>query len=62
MRISKGTGAGGSDQLILPEGAFLGVWDSGPVYDIVSVSETQLVVRSKIINADGWFELTFVKI
>jgi hypothetical protein len=59
--ISKGTGNGGSDQLILPEGAFLGVWDSGPVYDIVSVSETQLVVRSPIINTAGWFELTFVK-
>ena len=60
--ISKGTGVNGADQLTLPAGAFLGVWDSGPVYDIVSVTETQLVVRSKIINTDGWFELTFVKI
>jgi len=59
--ISKGSGEGGSDQLILPEGAFLGVWDSGPVYDIVSVSETQLVVRSQIVDTAGWFELTFVK-
>lgn len=60
--ISKGTGQGGADQLILPDGAFLGVLDSGPVYDIVSVTADQLVVRSKIINSDGWFELTFVKI
>lgn len=60
--ISKGTGVNGADQVILPDGAFLGVWDSGPIYDIVTLTETQLVVRSKILNSDGWFELTFVKI
>lgn len=60
--ISKGTGVNGVDQIILPEGAFLGVWDSGPVYDIITLTENQLVVRSKILNTDGWFELTFVKI
>jgi len=57
--ISKATGQNGLDQIILPDGAFLGVWDSGPVYDIVTLSETQLVVRSPIIGAAGWFELTF---
>ena len=59
--ISKGTGQGGADQIILPDGAFMGVWDSGPVYDIVSLTADKLVVRSKIINVDGWFELTFVR-
>ncbi len=59
--ISKGTGQNGADQIILPAGAFLGVWDSGPVYDIASLTENQLVVRSRIVNTDGWFELTFVK-
>ncbi|MBU6340576.1 MAG: hypothetical protein KGS48_03685 [Bacteroidetes bacterium] len=59
--LSKGTGAGGLDQILLPNGAFLGVMDSGPNYDIVSMTETTLVVRSKIINSTGWFELTFVK-
>lgn len=57
--ISKGTGQNGTDQIILPTGAFLGVLDSGPVYDIISLSATKLVLRSKIVNTDGWFELTF---
>ena len=59
--ISKGTGQNGADQIVLPTGAFLGVWDSGPVYDIITLSNDQLVVRSKIVNVNGWFELTFVK-
>lgn len=59
--ISKGTGQNGADQIVLPTGAFMGVWDSGPVYDIVSLTVDQLVVRSKIVNVDGWFELTFVR-
>lgn len=59
--ISKGTGQNGADQIILPTGAFLGVWDSGPVYDIATLTANKLVVRSKIVNTDGWFELTFVK-
>jgi hypothetical protein len=59
--ISEGTGANGEDQIILPNGAFLGVWDSGPVYDIVEVTETTLIVRSLISGGAGWFELTFEK-
>lgn len=59
--ISKGTGTNGADQIVLPDGAFLGVWDSGPVYDILSLTADQLVVQSKIVNTDGWFQLTFVK-
>jgi PKD repeat protein len=63
---SPGTGAGGNDQIILPVGSFMGVRDAGNVLDIVSISETQLVVQAPIVNADGtlnsnngWFELYF---
>ncbi|NRB48369.1 MAG: hypothetical protein HRU41_11905 [Saprospiraceae bacterium] len=55
-----GAGENGEIRIQLPEGAFMGVWDSGPAYDIVSLSEETLVVRSKIVGVDGWFELTFV--
>ena len=65
--LSKGTGDGGSDQIILPAGTFIGTWDSGSVYDIASLTETELVLRSPIRNQDGtpaqgWFEFTLVKI
>jgi hypothetical protein len=65
--ITKGTGDGGKDQIILPVGAFIGTWDSGPVYDIATLTETELVLRSPIKNQDGtpgtgWFEFTLVKI
>ncbi|MBC7775174.1 MAG: hypothetical protein H7246_07015 [Phycisphaerae bacterium] len=65
--ISKGSGDGGKDQIVLPAGAFIGTWDSGPVYDIVSLTETEMVLRSPIRKqdgtpADGWFEFTLVKI
>jgi len=65
--ISKGTGDGGLDQIILPAGTFIGTWDSGSVYDIASLTETELVLRSPIRNQDGtpaqgWFEFTLVKI
>lgn len=65
--FSPGTGDGGKDQIILAPGLFMGVRDSGPTLDIVSISETQLVVRAPIVNIDGtlnsnngWFELYFV--
>ncbi len=65
--ISKGTGDGGLDQIILPMGAFIGTWDSGPVYDIATLTETELVLRSPIKNQNGtpgtgWFEFTLLKI
>ncbi|MFN0033941.1 MAG: hypothetical protein ACKVUS_02670 [Saprospiraceae bacterium] len=65
--LLKGTGDGGKDQIVLPDGAFIGTWDSGPVYDIVSLTETELVLRSPLRKqdgtpADGWFEFTLVKI
>jgi len=64
--ISKGTGDGGSDQIVLPPGTFIGTWDSGPVYDIATLTETQLVLRSPIrdqngVPTAGWFEFTLLK-
>jgi hypothetical protein len=64
--LLKGTGDGGKDQIVLPTGMFIGTWDSGPVYDIASLTETELVVRSLISKKDGtpaggWFEFTLVK-
>lgn len=65
--FSEGTGTGGNDQIILPVGLFLGVRDASNVYDIVTISETELVVQAPIVNEDGtpnsnngWFELYFV--
>lgn len=58
---SVGTGVGGLDQIILPDGSFMGVWDSGPKYDLVNLTEAEMVVRSKVVGNAGWFELTFVK-
>jgi PKD repeat protein len=66
---SPGTGQGGVDQIILPVGLFMGVRDASNVLDIISISETELVVRAPIVNEDGtpnnnggWFELYFVAI
>jgi PKD repeat protein len=65
--FSPGTGTGGNDQIILAEGLFLGVRDASNVYDIVTISETELVVQAPIVNEDGtpnvnngWFELYLV--
>lgn len=65
--ISKGSGDGGKDQIILPPGAFIGTWDSGPVYDIATLTETELVLRSPLRNQNGtpgtgWFEFTLLKL
>lgn len=58
--LEAGGGESGQTRIILPEGAFMGVWDSGPLYDIVLLSEDELVVRSQIVGSDGWFDLYFV--
>ena len=65
--ISKGSGDGGKDQIVLPPGAFIGTWDSGPVYDIAVLTDTEMVLRSPLRKQDGtpaqgWFEFTLVKI
>lgn len=59
--LTPGGGEEGGDLLTVPEGAFLGVRDTEPEYEIVTLTEEELVVRSRILDADeGWFELYFV--
>lgn len=64
--LRPGAGRDGADQIVLPDGYFMGVWDSGPVLDIVTLTETELVVRAYIVDetgsqaAEGWFQLHFV--
>lgn len=55
-----GGGEEGETRIVLPEGAFMGVWDSGPFYDIVTLTESDLVVRGPTADGGGWFELYFV--
>jgi hypothetical protein len=55
-----GGGEGGETRIILTEGSFLGVWDASNVYDIVVLTETELVVRTPFLAGGGWFELYFV--
>ena len=44
---------------------FMGVWDSGPDYNIVEITEDRMVLTVRQQNGDftageGWFTLTFV--
>ena len=61
-----GTGRNGVDQIVLPQGSFMGVWDSGNVLDVIILTEDQLVIRTPLVDqqgvpqAEGWFELSFV--
>jgi len=61
-----GTGTNGRDQLLIPEDQFMGVWDSDNLLDIVSLTDTELIVRARQRDANGvplamgWFELVFV--
>ena len=55
-------GVDGETRIVLPDGAFMGVWDAGTTYDIVTLTETELVVRTPFLSGadQGWFELYFV--
>lgn len=60
----EGSGTSGEDQILLPSCWFMGVWDSGPTYDIVELTEETLVLHGRIQNGDctageGYFTLTF---
>lgn len=62
--FSEGTGTSGEDQIVLPPCWFMGVWDSGPAYDIVEITENRLVLHAPIQNGDctqggGYFTLIF---
>ncbi|MFK7906186.1 MAG: hypothetical protein AB8B69_13725 [Chitinophagales bacterium] len=60
--INEGGGENGEDRIVLPEGAFMGVWDAGNLYDIVTLTEDELVVRTEFLDGGGWFELYFVAV
>lgn len=61
-----GTGISGRDQLLIPDDQFMGVWDSDNLLDIISLTETELIVRGRqrdpngVPLAQGWFELVFM--
>lgn len=62
----QGTGTEGRDQIIIPDNQFMGVRDADNVMEVVTLTETELVVRMRIAGqdgvpaAEGWFELTFI--
>jgi len=62
----EGSGISGRDQLLIPDDQFMGVWDSDNLLDIVSLTETELIVRARqrdpagVPLAQGWFELVFL--
>jgi hypothetical protein len=61
-----GTGTNGRDQIQLPDDQFMGVWDSDNLLDVVQLTATDLIVRTRQRDqggtplAQGWFELHFV--
>jgi PKD repeat protein len=59
--LSPGTGYQGTTQIILPEGSFIGVKNSGPVYDIIEISEDRMVLLSQQTDGTGWFTQVFVR-
>jgi hypothetical protein len=67
FEYSVGTGTMGRSQIILPEGQFMGVRDADNVLDVITLTDSELIVRTRICDAagvpaaEGWFELTFVK-
>lgn len=58
--ILPGAGENGEDRIVLSEGSFMGVWDASNIYDIVLLSEDELIVRTPFLAGGGWFELYFV--
>lgn len=62
----EGTGINGRDQIILADDQFMGVWDADNVLDVVTLTATELVVRTRqreqngTPKPEGWFELHFV--
>ncbi len=65
--FSEGTGINNRDQIFLQDNQFMGVWDADNILDIITLTESKLVVRTRLRaqngtpNAEGWFELTFRK-
>lgn len=61
-QLAEGAGWDGTDQIILTPNSFIGTKDSGPKYDIISISEDEMVLQSEVIGAAGFFRFTLVKI
>ncbi|MDX2247464.1 MAG: hypothetical protein SF052_11840 [Bacteroidia bacterium] len=63
--LTPGAGVSGETRITLPDDIFMGVKDSGPFYDIVSVTETELVLHAPLRpctpGTTGWFTFRFVK-
>jgi len=67
--LNPGVGLNGEDQIrLLPDDTgfcwFMGVWDAGPTFDIIELTEDRLVVMAPIMNGDctngeGFFTLIF---
>ena len=67
--LNPGAGLNGEDQIrLLPDDTgfcwFMGVWDCGPTFDIIELTEDRLVVMAPIqngdcTNGDGYFTLIF---
>ena len=67
--LNPGAGLNGEDQIrLLPDDTgfcwFMGVWDCGPTFDIIEITEDRLVVMAPIqngdcTNGDGYFTLIF---
>ena len=68
--FSEGTGLNGVDQIILPDGFFMGTMNASNVIDIVAISETELTLQAPMLFNDdgtphtggGWFQYYFVAI
>ena len=53
-----GAGEEGETRIQLPPDNFIGLLDASTEYDIVTLTETELVLRTPFSNGEGWFELT----
>ncbi|MBK9984822.1 MAG: hypothetical protein IPP15_21070 [Saprospiraceae bacterium] len=46
FQFLEGTGMEGRDQIIIPDDQFMGTWDTDNVMDVISLTETELVIRA----------------
>jgi PKD repeat protein len=61
--LSPGTGTSGEDQFIISTCSFMGTRDAGPVYDIIELTETRLVIHGAVQDqtcAQGAGYFTFI--
>ena len=60
-QLIPGGGFDGETRVVMPAGNFIGLLNTESYFDIITLTETELVVRSPILGEDGvWFELYFV--